>query len=593
MTIRLKCPSATCQKVLIVKEELAGKRVRCPACKTSVSVPAPIAPPPDLEAFAAAAFTEDPAAKAAPASAPPPASSQTIDFTCDYCEAQLHLPGDQGGKQVPCPECKRIIKVPALKVEKAKDWRDVEKKGPAFARRDEPEKPLGAWDVSRGKVSQDALEEAGVITEPEEPRTLKERLRLPLYIAAGVGLVVLAWWAYSAFVSQSAQKRALDAALAAVEPKDGKPKVGPAHAAEVLRGAGEFHLRARKGELARKYFAKARAAFLQGKTEVAGLERDFQLADLAVSQTGLGGKGDDLLDRERLPWEETAEELYQTLRAIASPDVQVLAMRAVAQKLREHGEKGRAAGLANRLAKSPRIVGKGAKASATVSPLPAEAVALILDTDKADAAEDILPAPRDKGPIDALARVGYAQGKALQGNFAEALAYVRRPGPARDRLQAALAVGEVALSQGKTEQAKESAEEAVTASLEAAKAGQLAPVLGLQVVRLTARVGLGDPKLRADGLTDKAARARAHLELLRVELERLAKTGTAAGTKLVDETFKDKDTLAYALAQEAVARHDSRLGQRGEVQETAETLEERLRPFVQIGLALGIQDTLQ
>src|SRR5262245_60284402 len=107
MTIRLKCPNAKCQKVLVVKDELAGKRVRCPACKTSVSVAAPIAPPADLEAFAAAAFSEEPAAQKAAAEAAAPKSTQTIDFNCYYCDAELHLPAEQGGKQIPCPECKR------------------------------------------------------------------------------------------------------------------------------------------------------------------------------------------------------------------------------------------------------------------------------------------------------------------------------------------------------------------------------------------------------------------------------------------------------------------------------------------------------
>src|SRR5262245_9756867 len=135
MTIRFKCPNAKCQKVLTVKDELAGKRARCPICKQSVNIPAPFSAPADLEDFAAAAFAEDPAEKKAAAAAAPPPEARTIDFTCDYCEAALHLPAEMGGKQVPCPECKRIIKVPKLKDDRPKDWRQVEKAGPSFARR--------------------------------------------------------------------------------------------------------------------------------------------------------------------------------------------------------------------------------------------------------------------------------------------------------------------------------------------------------------------------------------------------------------------------------------------------------------------------
>ena len=66
--------------------------------------------------------------------------------------------------------------------------------------------------------------------------------------------------------------------------------------------------------------------------------------------------------------------------------------------------------------------------------------------------------------------------------------------------------------------------------------------------------------------------ARAHLELLKRDLEQRT---SSVGVKAVDEHVKDKDTLSYALAHEAVARHDARLGQTAE--ESAETLEERLQ----------------
>src|SRR5437879_3709240 len=117
MTIRFKCPNAKCQKVLVVKDELAGKRARCPICKQPVSIPAPVSapPPPDLEAIAAAALAGDPPEKQAVTATAPPPTARTIDFTCSYCDAALHLPAEMAGKQAPCPECKHIIKVPQLK----------------------------------------------------------------------------------------------------------------------------------------------------------------------------------------------------------------------------------------------------------------------------------------------------------------------------------------------------------------------------------------------------------------------------------------------------------------------------------------------
>jgi hypothetical protein len=60
MPIQFKCGNAACGKVLRVKDELAGKLVKCPACQTAVRIPQP-------------AGTPMAAAPAAPrASAPPP-----------------------------------------------------------------------------------------------------------------------------------------------------------------------------------------------------------------------------------------------------------------------------------------------------------------------------------------------------------------------------------------------------------------------------------------------------------------------------------------------------------------------------------------
>src|SRR5207245_939357 len=97
--------------------------------------------------------------------------------------------------------------------------------------------------------------------------------------------------------------------------------------------------------------------------------------------------------------------------------------------------------------------------------------------------------------------------------------------------------------------------------------------------RLAARAGLTEKAEElARVMPDKAARAHAQLELLLVKLAELAQSGTTAEPKLVDDMVKDKDTLAYALGQEAVARHNTRLGQRSEVLDYLESLEERFRP---------------
>jgi ribosomal protein S27E len=81
MPIKVKCPNADCGKVATVKDEFAGKRAKCPACGTIMTIPNgtgvaaapaahhPAAPPP------AAVQAPPPAARQRPA-APPPAAAE-------------------------------------------------------------------------------------------------------------------------------------------------------------------------------------------------------------------------------------------------------------------------------------------------------------------------------------------------------------------------------------------------------------------------------------------------------------------------------------------------------------------------------------
>jgi hypothetical protein len=600
MTIRLKCPNAKCQKALVVKDEQAGKRLRCPACKQPVSVPAPRAEPADLEDFAAAALADDPAEKKA-AESSAPKSAQTIDFTCYYCDAELHRPAEEGGKQIPCPECRKIIKVPALKVEKAKDWRDVEKKGPAFAKQDEPVKPAGAWDTKATMVGAGVLEEAGVIAEPEEPRTLKERLKPWVIVGGLVGLVVLLYVVSTNLMSRSAQRKALDEALSYV--KGDKAKLPPLLAGEVFRAAGEFHLRADEAEKARQAFVSARdqcrkVDTKKGKDRASPLDRDLLLTEIAISQTGLGGSGEQVLGgdaRERLEWGEAGDEIYHTLKAIGSSEAQAIALAEVCRRLLESRQPDVALGVANRLkmnVAAPPPPDKGENPEApevpAAPPVPpgdfarAQLAALLLATDKA---VPVGLLPED----DKLYRLAQAHGKALKGEFEQAHKEAMKAGTPKDKLRALLMVAAVTIGKGKAADAKPSLSEALKIEEKFRKAKMSDPVLTLQLARLGARAGVID-KSFADGIPDKAARARAQLELFLLELARGRDT---AEPKLVDEAVKDKETLAFALGQEAVARHDARLGQHADVLGYVSSLEERFRPFAQIGIALGIQDRKQ
>src|ERR1700693_734956 len=113
MAIKFQCPH--CKKSLNVRDQLAGKRAACPGCKQSITIPANEAavPSPEMEDLAAAALADEPVARGVP---------KTVDFKCYYCDEELHIDVALAGKQTPCPECGRIIKVPVPAKVAEEDW---------------------------------------------------------------------------------------------------------------------------------------------------------------------------------------------------------------------------------------------------------------------------------------------------------------------------------------------------------------------------------------------------------------------------------------------------------------------------------------
>src|SRR5262245_48936354 len=194
MAIKIKCPS--CQKVLNVKDSMAGKRGACPNCKFMLSIPA-AAPPASAPPSTPAAPSRPPAAP--PPSPPPPAAPpedtesviaamlgdekkngpvetpKTVEFNCPMCDEPVKMGVAMAAKQVPCPECRRVIKVPLPKQPDKIDWRQAHNR-PAGARADNQPAPEGAWGttVSRGIVSQESLEEAGALAEDSRPVTVRQ-----------------------------------------------------------------------------------------------------------------------------------------------------------------------------------------------------------------------------------------------------------------------------------------------------------------------------------------------------------------------------------------------------------------------------------
>jgi hypothetical protein len=584
MTIRFKCPH--CKKTLGVRDHLAGKRAACPVCKKPLTIPAPTAAPADVEALAAAAFGEGAQAAAAPAK-----EAKPIEFTCPFCDAEVRVSAELGGKQTPCPECKRILKVPKPVEDKPKDWRTVDpRQGPSFARRDEPPPPEGAWaPATSRRVSQQALAEAGAVPEvAAEPVGVGTWVRRGVYAAGAVGVLVGVFlWVRSAN-RESTLQEGMTKALAFIEPNS---KLGPEATSAIHRAAGEFYVRKPDLKEALKHFSKARAETAALAADgPAAVERDALLWDLALAQVELGGNAKEADAGTRLSWEDAGKELRRTLDVIGAPEAQASALRAVTGRLVAQGKEAEAValGLARQLG--------GAGDKAGESEADAELVVLLLaraargDEPSRTAAAEIRPRPTGDEVTDLTARVAYAEAAAREGKVGEAIALADKKGPPLHRLRALLAVAAVAVADkdgADREQARPAADKALALAEAELKKGTKVPVWDLiQLGRMAARAGLAERVLLVlQRLPDKAAKGRVELELIRVQLASAAGFVDPASVAL-----PAKDCLSHGLALEALARHNARGGSRSGVLANAENVEENLRPFVYAGVSLGDQD---
>ena len=98
MTIRLKCPG--CNNVLTVKDEMAGRVGKCPACQTAIKVPQPTA---------AASAPPAQQAPARPTAAAPPAQQAPARPTAAP-KAQAS-PAPAAAKSKPAPEPEEVEEV--------------------------------------------------------------------------------------------------------------------------------------------------------------------------------------------------------------------------------------------------------------------------------------------------------------------------------------------------------------------------------------------------------------------------------------------------------------------------------------------------
>ncbi len=469
MSIAFKCPN--CQQPYKVKDDMAGKRVVCTACKKPIHVPAPMATPAipsaDADALAVAALAEAPAAPAEEAAA-------TIAVECPNCIEQVSFPADKAGKQAPCPNCKRIIKVP-IPASGKKDWRTADAR-PAFAKVAPAADLKDVVSTANMKiVDREALLEAGAIRKrPREP--LPVRTKITYGIVASCVVILLGAGALLFHGKRSVQSRYELVQQALTLVKDNA--VLPAGVrAETYRAAGEYVLAQPDGEaaVAKDHLANAQYVLSakDGKATDQQFEKSALLTRIVLTQSVLVGDQAQIRARTRLTWEDTLKELRHSLAAFDKDPAQwegsILAVRDLTRAL---GLRGAAA---NQPAIVSLVMGRFDAPSERADALAAVGLEL-LGTDEAGrnkagdlanlaraaAGPEAILLPRVvalhialKLPLSGLKepaandspppaiRIGAAEGFARRGDLDAARKVAEAPGGSDDRFQALVAIAAV------------------------------------------------------------------------------------------------------------------------------------------------------
>lgn len=636
MPLRVKCDS--CKKTLSVKEHLAGKKIKCPGCQSVVLVtataptkasagmgpakadpkkpttPNPNKPSPetkpespahlpdgasvgngkpvdaapaelpqeDVEDEALAAFADEPKPDEE-------AEPQFIEFKCDYCDEMVKLPIELAGKQSQCPnpECKRIVKVPLPKKAEKKDWRKMDRKGPAAALINQPEQLDDAWGTQDAtKAKQSSLKEAGAIEEPPEPSIgAAGWIARGIYGVIGLAILIGLGIAGSRLFQTKQHHRALEEAKQLVEGRDAKIKT-PLLASLGHRAIAILYLREGKAIKAKEHFRGALSLADLSKLDDknAAVNEQLSLVDLALAQIELGGEGDDLLTKARVDWESVRKELVLTLQKIRTPDVQVIALREVSARLFEKKQAELAIGLTASMSASE--AGDKGRPPAFRQHI-ANLCALKKEKDL-----DRIKRPTGKEPADSNARVGFAEGRARQGDFDAALAMAQHPGSNKDKLDAFFGVAAVALLKGNKDEAGRFAKEA----LGMAKDKEVREWQLLQVVSIAARADSAAAVAEIAKNLSPAFKLRAQLEIFLATCEKAS--GEIPVDAMADLEATDKEGTTLALAWVAAAKRNAVNGaSRDRTRRLFEdrvasanlpaALAERIRPMVDIGWYLG------
>jgi hypothetical protein len=557
--------------------------------KTNGHVPSE-PPPENLDEEALAALADEP---------PPPEETQTpatIDFKCQWCDEEVKLPFELAGKQAQCPnpECRRLVKVPLPKVAEKKDWRKMDRQGPAAARINQPEALENAWGTEEAsKARADSLAQAGIGVPQKPPRGVLGWMKIGGYVLLAIGgVAALAVGGKSLLAERSEVLTITQIKLLTESTPHNTPKItDPLLVSEAHRTIAMYHLHGREPKLndAIRDFNSAFSTIKIGDVsniDTPYLNEQFFLMDLALSRIDLSTEASDpvTLDRVTKQWDKALENCKSALREIKSPEMQVIALREIATRLKQKDKKEMAIALAG---------GLSGDAAQKKRPLAfRQQIALVIQADKLDQLPGVTEPKLGENDELGLAmgplRVGFAEGYARKDSYDQAFKIANAKGSEIDRLDANIGIASVALLDKK----KDKAAEAFKTALDVAKNPNTLPRPTawhlLELTRIGAR--LEDPAV-ADIVKELplSFKARAQLEIVLAKCDK-ATTPLDAATLNDLDAAAEKDRVTVALGWSVLARQNARTGGSRKQLEKAMKAEDAslARPMLDVGWFQGL-----
>jgi hypothetical protein len=373
--IKFECPN--CQRKLSVKDELAGKKGKCPGCKKGVVIPATSTPlptpspvpqtvptptpqppqlptPPRLDGPVRTQAEIDMEAAEALADEPPPedAPPDEITFDCPMCGEKVTLKAELAGKRAPCPnpDCRRIIPVPKIERKTPANWREVDRR-PAGARPvNQPTPEGGIESQNKTTISAETAEEFGLGRKKEKPVPFLEKVIPPLYY--GTMLLVASLLVLGLVARQYAgfEKGLLAGAEDYVKDSKTTAAIGREGQASLYRGLADYQLRRKVADSAAQGKKQCDAALGTLSQSREGTDRDLVLLDIGQTLIDFSAdKKDPQVERgEKIDWDETQKSLTTIIRSM-KPEARQEGLRILGRRLiaANHGERALAlAGLA-------------------------------------------------------------------------------------------------------------------------------------------------------------------------------------------------------------------------------------------------------